>query len=289
MPALGIDIGGSSVKACLLDAGAPRTSQSPPYTNPDRPRLITAIRSAIENLGPMEPIIAVGLCLPGRHNAGGDAIEVSVNLPCLNGWLFSELIGDALGYTPEQHCVVSDAYAAAHDWICGHGGRGRLAAVAIGTGVGLCVLDDGRPVGIGQRGIGHLGMTDVGRLGTHDTIGPDGASNTLESYIGLGALRRRFGDGRHEAIAERIAKLSIEDPFMLAIVRGLRIVHAIYTPDTVVMMGGVGITLRGRSQELYEAVSASLTTLARPGWRLEFGDSLHHAASGAARLTSVES
>src|SRR5688572_25237221 len=132
MPSLGIDIGGSSVKACLLDADRIRVSQSPPYTDPGRSQLIAAIRGAIAGLGEMEPTTAVGLCLPGRHTPGGDAIQVSINLPCLNGWRFADLLSDTLGSAPARYRVVSDAHAAAHDWASAHGARGRIAAVAIG-------------------------------------------------------------------------------------------------------------------------------------------------------------
>jgi len=285
---LGIDIGGSSVKVCLVDGDARRTARSGSYFCPARSELVAAIRSSVEQLGVPGTGCPVGLCLPGKRNETGDAIEVSVNLPCLDGWRFEELLAESLGSTPARFRVVSDVHAAAHDHFRARKPRGRAAYIAIGTGVGLCVLDDGVPVGIGKQGIGHLGLVDVGRLGEGDIFSDGGASNTLESYVGVRALRARFGSEPDDVLGERLANLSIVDPFMRALVRGLRIVHAIYTPESIVLMGGVGIALRDRGDELRAAVGEGLTSLARPGWELGFGDSLYHAASGAALLGGIE-
>ena len=58
-----------------------------------------------------------------------------------------------------------------------------------------------------------------------------------------------------------------------------------HRPDAVVLLGGVGIRLATQAG-LDAAVRADLTSLARPGWALAFGDDDHHAARGAARLAS---
>lgn len=285
MRALGIDIGGSAIKVCLIDAGQRRTSQSEPYRDPGRRELAGAIGSAVSGFG-LAPgaLPPIGLCLPGKRHGSGEFIERSVNLPCLDGWRFDDLLGEALGAQPGRFTVVTDAHAGAHDWFCAHHPGGRTACIAIGTGVGLCVLDDGEPVGIGDRAIGHLGFMDIGRLGERDTVGGDGAINTLESYVGAGALRARIGPRVGDDPGGLLAGLVDADPFIIALVRAMRVVHAIYVPDTIVLMGGVGIALRARGEGLHARVSEGLTSLARPDWRLCFGDSLFHAASGAARL-----
>ncbi len=287
MRALGIDIGGSSIKACLIGAGERRYSQSARYAGPSRELLAGAIRSAVGDLGDTAADTPVGLCLPGKRHASGDSIVYSMNLPCLNGWRFDNLLLHALGSAPARFGVVTDAHAAAHDWFCAHKPVGRTACIAIGTGVGLCVLDEGEPVGFGARGIGRLGLMDVGRLKERDTVAHDGATNTLESYVGAGALRRRLGEAPAGGVEELLAEVGPDDPFMRAMVRALRVVHAIYTPDTIVLLGGVGIALAPRGDELRDAVARGLTTLAASDWRLRFGDSIYHAASGAALLTAA--
>lgn len=287
MRALGIDIGGSSVKAALIHNGIVQTIKSERYIDPDRDSIMRAIVACLDALpDARHRDNRVGLCLPGKVSATGACIERSVNLPCLMGWSFDEMLKDAMGFAPASHRVVSDIHATAHDLFVRDGEPGRAAIIAIGTGVGLMVLEDGKPLGIGRRGIGHLGQIDLGRLGSHDVIAPDGSINTLECYVGLRALRARLGDLHEMQLADAISRFGIEDPFMQAIVRAVRIVHAIYTPESVCFAGGLGLLLESHRASLKNAIDAGLTTLAHPDWSLRFGDSLYHAAVGAARLAA---
>lgn len=285
MRALGIDIGGTSVKAALIDGEAAHTARSAGYVRPGRAQLVRAIRCAVAELGDaIGASIPVGLCVPGRRSVDGCCVERSLNLPCLEGWSFDELLREVLGDAPGRLRVVSDIHAATVDVVRSMELRGRAAVVAIGTGVGLGVWEDDRMLSIGGRGIGHLGQVDVGRLGDTDRYGADGARNTLESYVGLPALRSVLGDPDEAGLAGRIASLGIDDPAMLALVRALRMVHALYVPDTVVIAGGVGIAMAPMGGLLHDRVSDGLTSLACPGWSLRFGESLFHASLGAARL-----
>ena len=285
MASLGIDIGGTSVKACLLDGKHALHARSDSYSNPTRQELASSIGQAVGQFSKTADL-AVGLCLPGKRSADGQSIEHSVNLPCLDGWGFDELLSDAMGSRPQAFTVMSDVQAAGEDFICAHSCGGRTAAIAIGTGVGLAVFDDGVAEGIGGRGVGHLGMMDMGRLGEHDVVAPDGSKNTVESYVGVRAIERRFPDRAPDELPLAIASLAMEEPIMTAIVRMIRVVHAIYVPDQIVLLGGVGISLWARSTELKAVVNDGLTSLANPDWELMFGACAFHAACGAARSVS---
>ncbi len=285
MSALGIDIGGSSVKVALLGLGEPQTARSRRYTDPSRNDLVLAVRNALEQL-PLhqdEPV-TVGLCLPGKHSTDGDCIERSVNLPCLEDWVFDALVETVLGIVPTKLRVCTDIHAAAHDLCVGKALGGRVAVIAIGTGVGLAVLDDAEPIGIGARGIGHLGLIDVGRLGETDRVAPDGAINTLECYVGARGLRSMLGELDDEQLVAHLQQVALDDPFFLALIRALRIVHGIYGPETIVLAGGIGNAISARRTEIHAAVSSGLTTLVDPCWDLLHAHSLYHAACGAARL-----
>jgi glucokinase len=287
MGTLGIDIGGTSVKVCLLDGEQEYTGRSIVYTNPTREMLTQTIDEAIGQLpDAISREMPVGLCLPGKRSARGDSIAISVNLPCLDGWAFDELLSSVLGTVPATYRVLSDVQAAGEDLLCAHKYCGRSAIIAIGTGVGVAVFDDGEPVGIGQRVIGHLGMMDIGRIGGCDVIGPDGSKNTLESYIGARAIEARFPGVESAELSQAIGTLAMDEPCMTAIVRMIRVVHAIYVPDQIVLMGGVGIALSGRGNEIKTVVTDGLTSLAKSDWELVFGDSPYHAARGAARSVS---
>ncbi|MBO6513790.1 MAG: ROK family protein [Phycisphaerales bacterium] len=280
---VGIDLGGSSVKAAVRHPNnRMETVTSDRYADPSRDDLIHAIRSCITRLDVAE-VNSVGLCLPGKRNGSGTAIEWAANLPALNGWLFQDLIQTALGQDTQDFKVVSDADAAAYDYACSYPVRGRTAAISLGTGVGLCVLDGSSLCTIGDpskgTGIGHLGHLDVGRHGSVDRFDAHGSRNTLESYIGASALNDYQHDGQLD-----LAELGQSDPPISALIHAFRTVHAIYIPDRIVLLGGVGLALRPLQSMIREQVSSQLTPLNRVEWALEFGDSSYHAAQGACRL-----
>lgn len=284
MNALGIDIGGTAVKAAWIDERTgTRLSVSDPYKRPDRAQLSAAVFGAVRGLG-LEPggIRRVGLCVPGRRAPAGDRVDLAVNIPGLEGYPFGEIVRDAIEDAPDP-VIVSDAEAATLDAAAAHPGSARILGITIGTGVGVCLLEDGKPVRMGRGSIGHLGQIDVGPIGSWHPIGPDGGRGSLEAYLGVAAFRDRLGD----RFPEHLPSLPIDDPGMVALVRAMRIALAIYTPDLVLLLGGIGMALSPRAGLLSESVCRELTSVARPGWRLAFGQSRHHAAMGAARMSMM--
>ncbi len=295
---LGIDIGGTSVKACLLDSQSEGScfGRSSVYCRPIRKELVHAVREAIEELA-MDDVsqLPIGLCVPGRRAADGMSIELAVNLPCLEGWCFDELLCEVLGAEPKSWRLMNDVQSAGTDFLIetqteagvDNEDQDRTAAIAIGTGVGLAVFDGTKPVGIGSRGIGHLGMIDVGRIGERDVVAHDGSVNILESFVGARAIERRFPELHESELVQGIGSLPIDDPILIAMIRAIRIVHAIYTPRRIVLMGGVGIAFKPIRDALVETVNTGLSRVACSGWALEFGESPFHAARGAARCAAV--
>lgn len=318
MPSLGLDIGGTSVKCAILAnlahadrADAPRdavtatlaTARSAPYAKPDTDTLRRALREAVaaatREAGASAAIIShVGLCAPGLFDEATRAITLSVNVPGLVGVPLDELVADALAATASTPIpparIVTDAYAATYDaWItttaslASHPTQStRFLGVALGTGVGACVLDDGVPLLVSGRSPGHLGQIDVSvtESGHAVPIGPDGGRGSLEAYMGVPALIRRFGADFGPGLVGQ----DLKDPPLAALVRALRICHGIYRPNVIALLGGVGMVLRPRLSDLLAAVAVDLTSVARPGWTLQGPSHAFHAACGAARLSHVE-
>jgi len=288
--ALGIDIGGTSIKLALLqgDQSAPHaaaTAQSPRYSRPGFDELASALRSALAHLPLRVAPSGVGLCAPGLRDPSTGIVLKAVNLPALVGRRLDELLSaatDTSGWPAAR--VVSDAHAAAVDFWTVCPAPGRLLAISLGTGVGACVLDDGEPLVVSGTGPGHLGQVDVGLWeggeGTQRPVGPDGGSGSLEAYMGLPALRARYGEGLVQAVTSG----RVDRPPLRALVQAIRIAHAMYRPQRIALLGGVGLALAERVDDLHAAASLGLTSLARPGWTLEPGRSVWHAAIGAARL-----
>lgn len=296
MTAIGIDIGGSSVKVALLDGERlVARGRSDPYARPDAEAVESAIRHAVadalrsadlDNLDAS----AIGLCAPGLFDPASRAITLAVNMPGLVGVNVDQLVARALdrpATRPAPVTVATDAHAAALDHWSQTRSPGRLLALSLGTGVGACVLDDGEPLTVTGRSCGHLGQMDVS-MEEHAPIGPDGGRGSLEAYLGLPALKARCNAAASGNVPELLAALTITDPPIRALIRALRIAHAIYRPDEIVLLGGVGVRLGALIPQIHAQVAQDLTRLARPNWRLEAGAHDWHAAAGAARLARRE-
>jgi predicted NBD/HSP70 family sugar kinase len=197
----------------------------------------------------------------------------------LVGVPLDELVARALGNGLGEIWPVSDAVAAAYDIWLTRNLKGRLLVLALGTGIGAAVLDDGVPLKVDGDSPGHLGQMDVSIEGA-PVIGPDGGAGSLEGYLGLPALRKKYG----EQIAATLKKLSGDEPELLALARAIRIAHAIYCPHHVVLAGGIGTRLEHVMTKLRERVDKDLTRIARPGWSLSVAEHDFHSAAGAAKM-----
>ncbi len=287
---IGIDIGGSSVKIVAPNtndstssSGGPwQVAQSSHYSNPDRTQLAAAMKDGLSKLNITTPQ-RIGLCLPGRMNSAKSAIERSTNLPALNGWAFPDLLRSVFEQPVPKFRVVSDADAAGYDYATAHPIQGRTAALSLGTGIGLCVLDNDTIVTMGQSGIGHIGDMDIGRFGDTDRINHTGIRNTPESYFGAPALSQ-YANG---SILD-LTSLASDDSPIQALVQTLRIIHAIYLPNRIALLGGVGLAFKPHRQLIHELVNDQLTTLADQSWTLDFATTSHHAAQGAAKLANQD-
>lgn len=282
MLSLGLDIGGSSAKAAVLDASGAVAweATSRRYARPSRSELITALRELLRNV-PAD-VSPMGLCVPGLLNADRTAIEKSVNLPGLTGLRLEELVADALRAGRPALTLTSDAHAAAFDVWSTELPRptGRMLCLSLGTGVGACVLDDGVPLHVSGTSPGHIGQLDVSLDAAHAPIGPDGGRGSLEAYIGLRALVGT--PGTHPGWS--LATITPDSLPLLALARAVRICHAVYRPHHIRLLGGVGVRIAHALPSLRERIAHELTSVARAGWTLDAGTTPFHAARGAARL-----
>jgi predicted NBD/HSP70 family sugar kinase len=276
MESLGIDIGGTSVKLAVLRDGQKLwTGQSQMYSRPTTEALLGAMRAAAGGRDVRADV--AGLCVPGLLDKPTRTITLAVNVPGLMGVPLNELVDRAFGRGAIGRIeIVNDAVAAGTDLAAARGLRGRLLTLAIGTGVGAAVLDDGVPLFVEGDSPGHIGQLDVSIPGA-DVIGPDDGAGSLEGYLGAPALRERYGDAY-------LDQMRIEDPPLRALVRAIRICHAIYRPHHVCLLGGIGTRLTRLLAQIKAAVDTNLTSVARRDWQLTLGDHDFHAALGAARL-----
>jgi predicted NBD/HSP70 family sugar kinase len=278
---IGIDIGGQSVKAAGIQGDAHAwTGQSQPYVQPGSEQLVNAIKQAVSARA-CNSSFPVGLCVPGLLDETGRIVKRAVNVPGLNGLPLDRLIGDALGCVPRRLSIHNDAVAAATDLVHVRGLAGRVICVALGTGVGMGILDDGVPLHVEGASPGHIGQIDVS-LDEDPPMGPDGGAGSLEAYIGAAALSKNDGSPR-----DFIATATIDAAPLRALARAIRICHAIYRPHHIILAGGIGIALKPLIPLLKTKIDTHLTNIARGDWTLTAADHNFHAALGAARLAGA--
>jgi glucokinase len=275
---LGLDIGGGGVKVAALRNGVILWTTKRGYRKPAVDDLVNAIRDALK--GRADHFAGVGLCVPGLLDAERKRVTYSVNVPALQEIALDDLVERALGRKPDTILVANDSVATGYDIHATRNLTGRLLVLALGTGVGAAVLDDGVPLKVDGESPGHIGQFDVGVEGNH-LIGPDGGAGSLEGYIGAPALRHRYGSNPS-------SKMRPTDPPIRALAKAIRICHAIYRPHHILLAGGLGIRLGRILPALRQMIAKDLTAIARPNWTLDIGDSDFHAACGAARLVQCE-
>lgn len=146
MRAIGVDVGGTSVKAAVMvDGRCLGTGRSARYERPEAAGLAEAMRGAIglaidasrgESGESADAIDAIGLCVPGRRDASGLRVLASVNVPGLVGHRLDDLVravlaggggGRADGNAAISVHITSDAQAAAIDVACELGAEGEMS------------------------------------------------------------------------------------------------------------------------------------------------------------------
>lgn len=273
MRSLGIDIGGTSVKLAFLDGNGVSTSRTTEYSGATAGEIVRLLAAALPDRS--RTAQTVGLCVPGRLDPTRTHIVQSIHLPGLEMTPLADMVSEAVGSTVTPY-IASDAHAAAHDFWATKSPSGRLLSISMGTGVGACVLDEGRPLLVSGESPGHFGQVDV-------TMESQSAPRTLEWYVGAKRLHVEFG----QDIAGAIARFDRSSSPLRALARALRIAHAIYRPDSIALLGYVGMQFKACRSHLEAEIREGLTSVAKPGWSLDFGVSPFHAAIGAARLAGA--
>lgn len=264
---LGVDLGGTNVKAGIVDdAGNPLSSVSLP-TNADRgpiegvATICQAARNAVEAAGiPLTDIVGLGVGSPGPMDLKKQIIINPHNLP---GWVnlpLAKLVGYQLGL---KAVLQNDANAAAYGEYWAGAGRDcdSLVQFTLGTGIGC---------GIVIRGQIHEGEHSHGAESGHMRISLDnsrrngtGLYGSLEAYASATAVVQRtrealdagekssLGDltARGEKLTSRaifaaaaagdpVADRIVEETAFYLAIGAVNLMHTI-DPDMVVFSGGM--------------------------------------------------
>ncbi len=265
--AIGVDLGGSSVKAVAVTlAGETLARHHVPFDAGEPLGWADKIRACLRQLQIEQggPAASIGLSAPGLAARDGRSIaHMPGRLQGLEGLDWTDHLG-----TEKPVPVLNDAHAALLGEVWRGAARGFLnvVLVTLGTGVGGAAMVDGRLLRGAIGRAGHLGHTCLDPEGPPDVCATPGS---LETAMGNGTIRER-SEGRftttHELIVAHLAGDAGATAIWLKSVQALACALTsfinILDPEAVIIGGGIA----GAGEVLFEPLRRFLDTMEwRPG------------------------
>jgi glucokinase len=180
--AIGVDLGGTQVRAALVSAGGRILSRASALTSEDGPdaviEQINLLTCDVAGHAGTRTIVGVGVCSPGPLDTDAGFV---FDIPTLKGWKnlpFRKMLETRLG---RKVVLENDGIAAAlGEWRFGAGrGLRNLVYVTVSTGLGGGVVLDNRLVR-GNRGLaGHMGHMKIMMNGPQCVCGGRGCWEAL--------------------------------------------------------------------------------------------------------------
>ncbi|QKT07601.1 ROK family protein [Gordonia sp. X0973] len=261
-PTIGIDIGGTSVRAAVVDEQGQQLDTLRAVTPATTQALEHCLDRLVGELTSRWSVSAVGLAIAGFLTVDRSTVRFAPHLPWREARVAQEM-SQRIGLPVfAEH----DANAAAvAEWRFGAAGRGRNSLVlAIGTGIGAGLLLDGK-LYRGSHGVapelGHVVIVPGGRpcscgkrgcwerycSGTAlvDTV----VELLADEEWGRSVLADEIAADPGSVTGRRIAAAAQEgDPLALAafasfassLGQGLAMIADVFDPDLIVIAGGVG-------------------------------------------------
>ena len=257
--ALALDLGGTQVRAALVQDGAilkraaslTDVAGGPSAVFEQIRALVTQISTADER----RAVKALGCCLPGPVDTDAGIVLYIATLPRWEGFPLRAKLAEAFGLPT---IIENDAIAAAvGEWRHGAGrGLKHLVYVTVSTGVGGGAIVDGRPLH-GARGMAsHFGHMSLTPDGPPCSCGRAGCFEAMASGSALGRRAQAASGSEHLAQAAKRGAVGAKD-----VVEGVRLGDAIclalmaeearwlgmgfvnlihiHSPERVIMGGGV--------------------------------------------------
>lgn len=208
---VGIDLGGTNIKAGLLDeqAGVRCSFNIPTEVERGEQQVVnniaTAVERAITEAGvPRGEVLGIGIGSPGPLSHRRGVVIQPGNLPCLRNVPLARYVSERTGI---RATLENDANAAAWGEYWAGAGKGvrDLVMFTLGTGVGGGVITDGRLLrGYFENGaeLGHMPVQPGGRLCSC------GQRGCVEAYSSAYYLARwaeeLIAEGRPSALKRRV-------------------------------------------------------------------------------------
>ena len=247
MTAIGVDVGGTTTEAVIIDdRGEVGVSSRVSTSTPGGDAVMSSISQSIEQLGPQESRVAVGIGIPGQVDSRRGSVRLAVNLGIDEPFLLADRLSESLG---APVLIENDVRAAAfgvYDRLLAQGEEpGDLAYLSLGTGVAAGLVIDG-VVHRGASGMaGEIGHVVIDREGALCACGQSGCLETVVSGPAIAAAWRASGgeDTASDLFAaaasgDRTAK-ALADSVSAYLAQAIHWLSAAYDVDTIVLGGGV--------------------------------------------------
>lgn len=235
---IGIDIGGTNIKAIRLAADGGVLADAHRPTPMRRDELIDALQQTLTELRSQgdEPL---GVASPGLAEPENRSIRwMRGRLESVEGLHWSDALGRPATVLNDAHAATlgeASAGAAA--------GKRHVVMLTLGTGVGGGVLVDGKLLQGASGRAGHLGHVCLDYHGEADIVGTPGS---LEDLVGAHTLLAA-SQGRYAQMTELLAGCQANDPEAIglwnrrvrALAAGLVSLINAFDPEVVVLGGGI--------------------------------------------------
>lgn len=234
---LGIDVGGTSIKAEVLDRQGNTIARDSVPTPRDAPS-VEPIAELAGRLIAGHEVLGVGLAAPGIVDIDAGTVVNAVNL----GWRDVPVVAPlekALNLPIHMtHDVLAAGFA---EWRLGAGrGTDDLLVVVIGTGIAAVIVAGGQLVTGGLRQAGELG---------HIVVRPDGRpcpcgqSGCLEAVASARAIADAYGADGADVVRQHLGVDPMADAVWAdavdALADGLVTTCALFSPTRIVIGGGL--------------------------------------------------
>ncbi len=249
---LAVDLGGTRIKVAQVNEGVVRDLVAITHGS-------ATLAGALDALAPLlSDSDTIGICLPGLISDDGEIVALPGKLDGAAGFDLKGWLSDRTGRAPAV--VVNDAIA----YGVGEARPGRTVVMTIGTGIGVAVVQDGRPLGRGVLGGGQLsGQLYLSEDGPPNSAGRAGtiegwcrAERILDEAREAGAVADDVPGVLAAAAAGDAAALRGLSSYRRRLAKAVGSLCLAHGPDMVVIGGGPvqpdGVLLQGL-QELVEA------------------------------------
>jgi glucokinase len=239
---IGIDLGGTRIKAVLIDADGNVLGENCQPTNDGDDKVWkNAVARAVKELQTLVKVdkIAIGLSAPGLPDNSNTCIA------CMPGRMQGLEHFNWAEFLQRPAFVLNDAVAAMMGEAKFGAARGKKNAVmlTLGTGVGGAILIDGKPYQGAMNKAGHIGHMVINDEGESDITGMPGS---LEECIGNCTVEKR-SKGKFTSTQEMLEAYKKGDVFAKEVwmksVRqlgiGLASLANILSPEIIVVGGGI--------------------------------------------------